>query len=292
MPEDEVTYTDEQWSSAEDGTALLVRIYRLKETVPAVNESERTVADDRRLYRCPAILDVHGGTWTYKDRTLDELCNRSLAAAGFVVAAIDFRQGPVHQHPAASCDVVNALQWLRSNADRLDIDPNNIGITGSSSGGHLALYASIPLNASHQRTQHDLSLVIAPPKYNIALWPVSDPFARYRYAKRANIERLVQASEGYFGTEDAMRDASVPRVVVAGEAESSLLPPLLFVQPGEDGNVPVEITFDLMRAWQNRDGYLEYSFFPGQPHGFGLLDCPSTRRMTDLVVDFAKRFSK
>lgn len=270
---DDVDFTDEPWGDDGKGNPLLVRIYQ--------SSSSPEVAGR------PAILDVHGGAWSSKDRTLDELCNRALAAAGFVVAAIDFRQGPAHQHPSASSDVVAALCWVRDNAVRLGVDSDRVGILGSSSGGHLAMLAGVTPNAEHHRGTRSGDRVVAPPNFIIALWPVSDPFSRYRYAKRAKISHLVEAHDGFYLTEDAMRAASVPRVVVAGEAES--LPPLLIVQPGEDGNVPLDITFDLMRSWQSRGGYLEYSYFPGEPHAFGLNDGPATRRMVSLLVDFVRR---
>jgi acetyl esterase/lipase len=109
-------------------------------------------------------------------------------------------------------------------------------LIGSSSGGHLALLAGIQLP--------DV-------QYVIALWPVSDPYYRYRYAKRAGIELLVTAHDNYWVTEAAMREASVPRIVVAGEAKN--LPPVIIIQPGEDSNVPIEMTFDVIKAWQARE---------------------------------------
>jgi acetyl esterase/lipase len=268
---EDVTTHEEAWSQTDEGP-LLVRIYRPASAAGAL----------------PAILDVHGGAWSSSDRLADELYNRALAAAGFVVAAIDFHQGPTHQHPSASRDVVSALVWLREHADRLAIDGDRIGLLGSSSGGHLVMYAGLTPNAQHHRGSREEP--VRPPRFIMALWPPSDPFFRYRYAKRAGIERLVDAHDGFYGNEEAMRAASVPRLVTAGEAES--LPPLLIVQPGEDGNVPVEMTYELMRAWQSRGGYLEYSFFPDQPHGFGHVESPETERMVDLLVDFARRHSR
>jgi len=251
-----------------------IRIY-----LPPTNE-----LDGIDLLR-PAILDVHGGAWTNRNLELDKFCNEALAAAGFIVAAIDFRMGPKHQHPAASQDVVTALQWLRNDetAKKYRIDPDKIGFLGSSSGGHLALLAGLIPNAYHHSGMSNMK--IAPPKFIIALWPVSCPFQRYKYAKRINNKNLITWTEGYFGTEDLMQQASIPRVVIANEAES--LPPLLIVQPGEDENVPFEITLDLMRSWQNRGGYLEYSFFPGMSHSFGCKN--ESPRMNNLIVEFAKR---
>ena len=76
--------------------------------------------------------------------------------------------------------------------------------------------------------------------------------------------------------------------MVAGEATQ--LPPALVVQPGEDSNVPVEMTFDLLRAWQSRGGHIEYAYFPDQPHGFGGRPSPETDNMVALARGFVTRY--
>ncbi|MFT7220806.1 MAG: acetyl esterase [Candidatus Azotimanducaceae bacterium] len=244
----------------------------------------------------PAILDVHGGAWTVGDRTNGVLFNRALASRGFLVAAIDFRDGPNFKHPAASLDVANAIRWLRINAERLSADVSKLGLIGSSSGGHLALHAAITPHATADESAvlfqdkaevKEFADTSADVSFVIALWPVSDPFFRYRYAKRAKLDRLVSAHDGYFETEDAMRQASVSRIIASGEAGT--LPPAMIVQPGEDSNVPVEMTFELLRAWQSRGGYIEYAYFPEQPHAFGHHPCESTSAMVKGIIDFAVR---
>ena len=271
---------DRIWADA-DGVALKVRLYR-----PSATDGAPP----------PIVIDVHGGAWSTGDRTNGALYDRHLAAAGFLVAAIDFRQAPAHRHPAATRDVVAAIRWARLNAEALGADGGRIGLVGSSSGGHLAMHAATRHAAEeHRGTQihgpdgsvkaHDD--VDARVDYVVALWPVSDPFFRYRYAKRAGIGRLVAAHDAYYADEAAMREASVPRLVTAGEAQH--LPPLFVVQPGEDGNVPVEMTFDLLRAWQGRGGKVEYACFPDMPHAFGHAPGPATRDMLAQVTDFIRR---
>ncbi len=264
----QVVEHDEIWSRFDD-LDFQVRIYRPTDVEGPL----------------PAVLDVHGGAWTTGDRTNGALYNRALAEAGFLVAAIDFRHGPRFQHPAASEDVANAVRWLRQNHMRLGLNPDSIGLLGSSSGGHLALLAGI-VPDRYRNAQS--SAIAATVSYIIALWPVSDPWYRYRYARRAHIERLVAAHETYYGTESAMREASVPRLVTAGEAE--VLPPTLIVQPGEDGNVPIEMTFDLLRAWQGRNGYIEYAHFPEQPHAFGHRPSDATTTLVKVLIAFARRY--
>ncbi len=278
MTDHEIIESDEVWAR-HASVDLLVRIYRRADL----------------SFPLPPIISVHGGAWNHFDRTAGALYQRALARSGYLVLAIDFRQGPDYQHPAASADVVAAVRWLRLNAGRIGADLTKIGMLGSSSGGHLAMFAGVLPNADFHRGTpivvddvaglHDD--VEARVDYLIALWPVSDPYHRYRYAKRAGIERLSQAHERFYVDEEAMRAASVPRVVQAGEAQH--LPPLLVVMPGEDGNVPMDMTFDLLKAWQVRGGYLEYTHFPGEPHGFGYKESDATRNMVVLIEAFCGR---
>jgi len=244
----------------------------------------------------PVLIDVHGGAWSSGDRNGDKLYCTELAKSGLLVVSIDFRQAPEYQHPNGSADVAAAVRYVRLNAKSLGADPDRIGLIGSSSGGHLALLASVrPEAAEHKgtpilgpdggyATHDDVSAAV---NYVVAMWPVSDPAARFRYAKRARIEALQNGGLSYFKTEDAMWDASIQRIVTAGEAKS--LPPILVVQPGDDGNIPQEMTFDLLRAWQARGGKLDYAFYPGQPHAFGHRASEATTDLINTIADFIKR---
>lgn len=283
MAEERVREEERVWARHGD-LALMARVYRPPEG---------------RTGPFPAIVDVHGGAWSTGDRNGGVLYDRALALAGFVVVAIDFRQGPDFRHPAASADVAGAVRWARLNAAALEADAARIGLVGSSSGGHLAMLAGLKPDAAEHRgvpvtgedgaaAAHDE--ISAAVSYVVALWPVSDPAARYRYARRARIEGLMKGGEAYFGDEAAMWDASIPRIVTAGEAK--VLPPLLVVQPGEDSNIPQEMTFDLMRAWQARGGRLDYAYFPGMPHAFGHRPGEATSEMVAIVTAFATRWSQ
>src|SRR5262249_47914124 len=66
-----------------------------------------------------ALVDVHGGAWTYFDRTADAYFDRALAACGLVVVALDFRMGPTHRFPTAVADVVAGVRWTKAHAGAL-----------------------------------------------------------------------------------------------------------------------------------------------------------------------------
>jgi acetyl esterase/lipase len=257
---------------------------------------EATIYKPKSAMPLPVLIDVHGGAWSSGNRTGDRLYATELARTGLLVVSIDFRQAPNHQHPAASADVAAAVRYVRLNAKSLNADPERIGLIGSSSGGHLALLASLRHDApQHKGTpilgpngqyaaHDDISAIV---DFVVAMWPVSDPAARYRYAVRARLEALQNGGLSYFKTEDAMWDASIPRIVTAGEAKT--LPPILVVQPGDDSNIPQEMTFDLIRAWQARGGKLDYAFYPGQPHAFGHRPGEATTDLLRTIAAFIQR---
>jgi acetyl esterase/lipase len=84
----------------------------------------------------PAVLWIHGGGWFRGKK--DQCPIASLALHGYVVAAIDYRVTREAVFPAPVNDCKAAVAWLREHAAELGIDPERIGVFGSSAGGHLA----------------------------------------------------------------------------------------------------------------------------------------------------------
>jgi acetyl esterase/lipase/sugar lactone lactonase YvrE len=96
-----------------------------------------------RDVRHPAVLCIHGGGFRAGTRDgYDGLCLR-LAQRGYIAATVTYRLAPKYQFPAAVHDVKAAVRWLRANADKYHIDPDRIGVTGGSAGGHLAQFLGV-----------------------------------------------------------------------------------------------------------------------------------------------------
>jgi acetyl esterase/lipase len=253
------------------GKELLARVYRPKGTAAAP---------------LAALVDVHGGAWSRGDRTVGPHHGRGLAACGLVVVSLDFRQGPEHKHPAAAQDISAGVRWVRANATTLGVDPARIGISGHSSGGHLALLVSVQPGVFGT----DDSVAFA-----IALYPVADPHARYHYAlSRKNdptfaegAARLAASSLGYFPDEAAMAAASVTGIVERKQARA--LPPVWLAHPGMDDNVPVEITNAFVSAYEGAGGRIERVHFPGAKHGFIGQASADTTKAIEAMRDFIGR---
>lgn len=91
----------------------------------------------------PAVLCIHGGGFRAGKRDgYQDLCKK-LAARGYVAVTITYRLAPQHPFPAAVHDCKAAVRWLRSNAAKYQIDPDRIGVTGGSAGGHLAQFLGV-----------------------------------------------------------------------------------------------------------------------------------------------------
>jgi acetyl esterase len=191
----------------------------------------------------PAVVELHGGAWSQFDRTRGKSLHEALARSGIVVAALDFRQGPEGAYPLSPADVHYGIRWVKANAAPLRIRADQIGLSGNSSGGHLAMlvamrprdtrYASIPSPAGSPDVDASVRFVIM-------LWPVINPYGRYRHAIRANsdptppewAERIIHFHDGYWKTEENMREGSPMLILERGESVAT--PPAIWIQSSQD----------------------------------------------------------
>jgi acetyl esterase len=272
------------------GLELLARVYRPKASAPSPR---------------PAVVYVHGGAWARSDRTADAILCEALAASGRVVVALDFRQAPDHRFPAASADIAAGVRYARAHAGRLGVDPARVGILGSSSGGHPALLHAVrpaaPEAVGTPVVTADGALDATPRDaavaFVVALYPVADPLARYRYALSREHEppppsgfdakRLIASHRAFFADETAMADASVTRILTEGQATA--LPPAWIAQPDLDDNVPAAITLAFVDAYRRAGGRIGHEHFPEARHGFAQLESPSTDKCVAQVLDFVGR---
>ncbi|MDD4316684.1 MAG: alpha/beta hydrolase [Clostridia bacterium] len=88
----------------------------------------------------PVILNIHGGGYVAGDkRHRKSLCSR-FADQGWFVYNINYRLSPQYPFPSAVIDCMNALNFLKTLAEKYDIDLDRVVVTGDSSGGYLASY--------------------------------------------------------------------------------------------------------------------------------------------------------
>jgi acetyl esterase len=116
----------------------------------------------------PALVFYHGGGWVIGDlESHDVVCRQIAAAAGMIVAAVDYRRAPEHKFPAAVDDSIAAATWIAANADKLGIDANRLFLGGDSAGGNLA--AVVAMHARDHRGPRVRGQVLIYPVTDLAM---------------------------------------------------------------------------------------------------------------------------
>jgi acetyl esterase len=189
----------------------------------------------------PAVVDMHGGGWC--ESGVEDSYDRCayFAAHGIAAAALDFRHGD-DGYPTSLVDINGAVRFVKANAARLGVDPARMALVGQSSGGHLAMLATMrPDDARYGAATPEGGAdgVDASVACVAMAWPVINPVSRYRHALRARAETgakwvsdLPERHERYWKTEDAMAEGSPMLILERGEAVRT--PPAIWVQPEND----------------------------------------------------------
>jgi acetyl esterase/lipase len=89
----------------------------------------------------PAVVLVHGGSWTHGNRSSMYGAARQLVGQGYIAFPINYRFAQSSSYPAGRQDVQTAVKWVKKHSDALHVDPHKIVVLGSSAGGELAASA-------------------------------------------------------------------------------------------------------------------------------------------------------
>jgi len=161
-------------------------------------------------------------------------------------------------HPAPLQDVLRAVRIVRSRAAEFRINPDRIGVMGSSAGGHLAASAGTLFDLPAGKTGAPLDATSARPDFLILLYPVitmADP-AAHAGSRRA----LLGASP----SPELLNLMSLEKQVTAAT------PPTLLIHTQEDKSVPVENSILFFQALTRAGVPAEMYLFEHGTHGMGM----------------------
>jgi len=190
----------------------------------------------------PLVVDLHGGAWTAGDLEDSQARAEVMAAAGLAVAALNFRHAG-EGYPTSLVDINYAIRWLKARADKLRLRAGAVGLSGNSSGGHLAMLAAMrpaePRYAALE-LEEGARAVDARVRCVAMLWPVINPLSRYRHALRlrggANppgwTANIPERHDLYWRTEENMADGNPMLALERGEPVET--PPALWIQGRPD----------------------------------------------------------
>lgn len=191
--------------------------------------------------------------WSPPENVASRDIFRELSRRGFTTFLVRHGSSPRFKVPDAIADARLAVAHIKEHAGRYGVDPNRIGLTGSSAGGHLSLAVGLraegatglPDDATNPRANQVAAIVAYFPPVDLRGW--AGPSERFP-ALDFEDDLEISASPILFATEDD--------------------PPTLLMHGDEDGLVPISHSERMHEALRTAGVETEYVMFPGAGHGF------------------------
>lgn len=230
--------------------------------------------------RSPAVVIIHGGGWTggKRDAARELNIGTTLALNGYVGMSIDYLLATesTPAWPQNIHDCKTAVRWLRANADRLQIDPDHIGVIGGSAGGHLTSLLALTgptdgLDPTAPWGEFSCAVQCAIPMYGAS-------------EVRDSQSALLMLGKTREAAPDLYELASPVTHVDAHD------PPFLILHGTADKTVPVEQSEMLAAALKKAGVEHQLVIIPGAPHTFHLQ--PQQQDLRPIVLGFLDRYLK
>jgi acetyl esterase/lipase len=240
----------------------------------------------------PAVLQVHGGAWTNKNRTDGQNTALDFVSAGIVVLSIDFRNSPEAPYPASLQDINYGIRWLKAHAGEFGSSADRVGAYGTSSGGHQILLAAIRPDDPRYRalplaeaTETDAKLAFV-----VSGWGVLFPLERYKLAKAAGRPDLTVNHDTFFGNEATQLEATPALIIESGE--KVYLPPALVFQGTKDEWTTVELAQRFATDYRSAGGTMDLELLEGEKHTFVNEHpfAPNSIKAVNLSIAFIKKY--
>lgn len=205
------------------------------------------------------IICPGGGYVRQSTRREGEQYAHWLSTLGITSFVLTYRQQEFG-HPAPLRDVLRAVRLVRSQAARFKVQPDRIGVMGSSAGGHLAATAGTLYEHPLGRTGAELDKLSARPDFLMLMYPV---IAMEGPAVHAGSRKAL------LGASPSAADLALmsPELQVTAQT-----PPTLLIHTQADQAVPVENSILFYQALTRHKVPAEMYLFEQGSHGMGMRD--------------------
>lgn len=191
-------------------------------------------------------------------------------------------------------DAQRAIQLVRENAKQWNVNPNKIGIMGSSAGGHLASTAGTHFQKSYIDNLNNTSLR---PDFMILNYPVisfSDSLTHGGSRISLIGTKEFSADDHRYGRiptkakELGLREADI--INFSNELQvTSKTPPTFVTAPLTDKTVPVGNTFVFVAALQQNKVPVETFIYSTGAHGFGMINPTAKEQWIEACLSWIKK---
>jgi len=162
-----------------------------------------------------------------------------------------------YHHPIILQDAARALRTVRANAAKWNLDPQRIGIIGSSAGGHLASTLLTHFDAGKPDAEDPIERVSSRPDLGILCYAV-----------------ITIGPMTHYGSRDSVLGPNkIPEMIEFLSSEKQVTketPPCFIWHTWEDAAVPAENSLEFARALREKGVPFDLHIYQKGKHGLGL----------------------
>jgi len=205
-----------------------------------------------------AIVFMMSGGWFSRWTPAELVSQRfeDMLDAGFTVIPVYHGSAPRYHVPDAYSDVSRAIRHIKLRAQQHGIDPDRIGVTGGSAGGHLSLMVGLDADAGDPNSDDEVMRQDNSVAAVVAYFPPVD--LRQLAGPGSWSERFPALN---FDPEKA---ESISPILHADPDD----PPTLLIHGDADGLVGIENSVMMQEEFQSKNVESQFITIPGGGHGF------------------------
>ncbi|MGE0886117.1 MAG: prolyl oligopeptidase family serine peptidase [Blastocatellales bacterium] len=221
------------------------------------------------------VILIVSGSWKSKKSDIaaeEETLRRQHWAQGFLnggytIFLVRHGSTPRYAVPEMIGDIRRAVRFVRLHAQDYKIDPNNLGIVGGSSGGHLALMAGLTGDDGKAEAKDPIERVSSRVQAIMAWFPPTDMINwggenGYRMIEKLR-PTLFQEMFGKITDLESQLKSISPIYHVQPDA-----PPLFLVHGDADKTVPLQQSQILKAKYEELKRPVRLTIQPGGPHTY------------------------
>ncbi|MBL7693527.1 MAG: prolyl oligopeptidase family serine peptidase [Ferruginibacter sp.] len=245
-----------------------------------------TVLTPKKKVNGKAIIYVLSGNWISSERMLDAFSERTglYIDAGYTLFGVMVGCQPRYAIPDEIEDLKRAVRFVRYHAADYKIDPDRIGITGSSSGGHLSLMIATSDNVINPKSKDPVDKVSSRVQAAAVFYPPTDFL---NYGKANTFSQVSQAGLAFMGLAGAFdfkvfsdstrtyvsitdmeKKREIAKEISPITHVSSDDPPVLIIHGNKDFVVPMQQSESIIAKFKEMKVPCHFIMREGGAHGW------------------------
>lgn len=232
------------------------------------------------------ILFMVSGGWHSSHANIWPAFYKPFLDRGYVVFAVVHGSQPKFTIPEIEQDIHRAVRFIRSQASRYGVNPDKLGITGASAGGHLSLLMAVKGGPGEQNAKDPVDRLSSAVQCVACFFPPTDFLNYSREGENALGVGTLKGFRAAFGPrmDDPSQHEQLGREISPIYFVKSNLPPILIAHGNADKLVPIYQAERFVEVVRAKGGTAELIVKEGLGHGW--------RDMEKDLETFARWFDK